>query len=152
MKKNWTTNCKGQTKTNKNIPTPEKKGKCTAHGPFRWKGAIQKDLDKLKQWAHGKLMNFKKTRCKVLHPGWDKLWYQHRLGGEQQPWWEGHGNAAGWETDYGPAMVHSAQNAKRPGLHQKQHWQQGEGGYSARLLFSGEQSPGLLCPALGPPA
>ena len=37
------------------------------------------DLEKLKQCAHGNLMRFNKTKCKVLHLGWDSPWYQHRL-------------------------------------------------------------------------
>ena len=37
-------------------------------------------------------------------------------------------------------------------LHQKKHGQQVEGGDAATLLFFGETSPGLLCPALEPSA
>ena len=38
------------------------------------------------------------------------------------------------------------------GLHQKKHGQHVEGGDSASLFCSSETPPGVLCPALRPPA
>ncbi|KAJ7423240.1 rna-directed dna polymerase from mobile element jockey-like [Willisornis vidua] len=49
--------------------------------PKGW-DAIQRDLDRPK-WLHGNLMQFEKTKCKMLHLGECSSWYQYRLGDEQ---------------------------------------------------------------------
>ena len=48
--------------------------------------------------------------------------------------------------------AHSPKSEAYPGLHQKKHGRQGEGGVSAPLLHSGGTSPGVPCDALRPPA
>ena len=48
--------------------------------------------------------------------------------------------------------THSPEGQRYPGLHQKKHGQQVEGGDSAPVLCSGETPPEVLCPAWDIPA
>jgi len=45
--------------------------------------AIQRNLDRLEQWACPNFMNFNKAECKVLHMGQSNPKHKYRLGGER---------------------------------------------------------------------
>jgi len=44
--------------------------------------AIQRDPDRLEEWAHVNLMKFNKPKCKDQHLGWGNHQYQYTLGDE----------------------------------------------------------------------
>ncbi|KAK4818893.1 hypothetical protein QYF61_021578 [Mycteria americana] len=44
--------------------------------------AIQRDLDRLKEWVYANIRKFNKAKCKVLHLGQSNPLHQCRLGDE----------------------------------------------------------------------
>jgi len=108
--------------------------------------AIQRGLDRLERWACVNLMKFNKAKCKVLHLGCGKPKHKYRLGGE---WLE----SSPEEKDLGVPVDEKLNMSQQcAGLHQEQRGQQGEGVDSAPLLRSRQTPPGVLRPALEPPA
>jgi len=98
-------------------------------------------------------MRLNKAKCRVLHMSWGNPWYQYRLGDEGIESREGLGGTDRRKAGHEPAVcARSPESQTCSGLHQEKRGQQVEVGDSASLLCSGEIPPGVLHPALDPPA
>lgn len=96
-------------------------------------GCHLRDLNKREEWAHRNFMKFSKAKCNMFHLNWSKTQYQYRLRDESrfwECWW-----MRGWPWPCNVFLSPGSQSY--PGLHQKQHGQQGEG----ILLFCFHETP-----------
>ena len=83
-------------------------------------------------------------------PSTNTAWAENRLRTALR---EGLGGADRWKARHEQTVCSLGQEGQSyPGLHQKKHEQQVEGGDSAPLLCFGETPPGILPPALEPSA
>ena len=75
-------------------------------------------------------MRFNKAKCKVLHLGCGKPCYQYKLQDgktEQSPAKKDLGELVDGKLDISSNVHSQPENQQYPGLHPKQHGQQGEG-------------------------
>ncbi|RMC10347.1 hypothetical protein DUI87_13150 [Hirundo rustica rustica] len=115
--------------------------------------ALQKDLEQLDRWAESNKMKFNKSKRQVLHFGSNNPLQRYRLG---MVWLD----SAQAERDLGvlvtaaeqePAVCPGGQEGQwHPGLDQEWCGQQEQGGHSSPVLCTGEATPRVLCPVLGP--
>jgi len=111
--------------------------------------AIQSNLGRHEQWAQVNIMRFNKSKCNVLHLDQSNIHYQYKLGDVRMKQscqkWPGCNDE--WEAEHEPATCPcNLEGQPYPGLHQKQHGQEVEGGDPTALLCAGEILSAVLCP------
>lgn len=126
---------------------------CSVILTLEGRDTTQKDLGGIEWWAHANLMKFKEAKCRALHMGWGNPststgWAKNGLKtalGIRKTWEQ--------EVCHELAMcICRSQSKLYLELHLKRHGQQAKEGDFAPLFQSCEMSPGILHPALGPPA
>ncbi|KAJ7425560.1 rna-directed dna polymerase from mobile element jockey-like [Pitangus sulphuratus] len=105
---------------------------------------LQRDLDKLEDWAITNQMKFNMGKCRILHLEWGYLGCAHRLGNDML-------ESSAMERDLG-VLVYGKLNLSQqcpgnqerqlcPRGHQAKHRQPVEGGDCPALLCTGVASP-----------
>ncbi|RMC22277.1 hypothetical protein DUI87_00588 [Hirundo rustica rustica] len=115
--------------------------------------ALQRDLELFDGWAESNKVKFNKSKCRVLRFGHNNPLKRYGLG---KVWLD----SAQEERDLGilvtaaehePAVCSGGQEGQwHPGLYQEWCGQQEQGGHSSPVLSTGEATPWVLCPVLGP--